>query len=74
MGINRESNLPADLQVGPTSLGMVRVYIATEQVELPLDFDPDEAEEIADELRAAADRARQIARKAGRRRKGDGQR
>jgi hypothetical protein len=74
MGIDRESDQAADLQVGPTSLGMVRVYIETDRVQLPLDFDPDEAEEIADELRAAADRARQIARDAGRRRKGDGQR
>ena len=27
-------------------------------IELPLDFDPDEAEEIAEELMAAAERAR----------------
>ena len=58
MGINRESDVAANLQIGPTSLGMVRLYIETEQFELPLDFDPDEAEEIAEELRAAAGRAR----------------
>ncbi|MFO1520464.1 MAG: DUF6324 family protein [Kiritimatiellia bacterium] len=63
MGINRQSDVGADLQIGPTSLGMVRLYVATDSVELPLDFDPDEAEEIADELRAAAQKAR--AMKAG---------
>ncbi|MFO1143441.1 MAG: DUF6324 family protein [Amaricoccus sp.] len=61
--INRQSDVGADLQIGPTSLGMVRLYVATGSVELPLDFDPDEAEEIADELRAAAQKAR--AMKAG---------
>ena len=60
MGINSESSVAANLQIGPTSLGMVRVYLETEEVQLPLDFDPDEAEEIADELRAAATRARAI--------------
>ena len=58
MGINRESDVAANLQIGPTSLGMVRLYIETDTLELPLDFDPDEAEEIAEELRAAAERAR----------------
>lgn len=58
MGINRESDMAANLQIGPTSLGMVRLYIETEQFELPLDFEPEEAEEIAEELRAAAERAR----------------
>ena len=58
MGINRESDVAANLQIGPTSAGMVRLYIETEQFDLPLDFDPEEAEEIAEELRAAAERAR----------------
>ena len=62
MGINRESDIVANLQIGPTSLGMVRLYIETETVELPLDFEPDEAEEIADELRAAAEKARAAGR------------
>ena len=61
MGINRESDVAANLQIGPTSLGMVRVFIETAQFELPLDFEPDEAEEIAAELRAAAERARAMA-------------
>jgi hypothetical protein len=60
MGINRESEVAANLQIGPTSLGMVRLYIETEEIELPLDFDPDEAEEIAEELRAAAEKARAV--------------
>jgi len=58
MGINRESDVAANLQIGPTSLGMVRLYIETAELELPLDFEPDEADEIAGELHAAADRAR----------------
>ncbi len=60
MGIDKESDVSASLQIGPTSLGMVRLYVETEAMELPLDFDPDEAEEIAEELRAAAARAREI--------------
>lgn len=61
MSINRESDVAANLQIGPTDLGMVRLYVATDTVELPLDFEPEEAEEIAEELRAAAARARAVA-------------
>jgi hypothetical protein len=61
MGIDRESDVAADLRIGPTSLGMVRIYIEGAGLELPLDFEPDEAEEIAEELRSAAERARAIA-------------
>lgn len=64
MTINRESDVAANLQIGPTSLGMVRLYVATETIELPLDFEPEEAEEIAEELRAAAARARAIGEQA----------
>ncbi len=64
MGINRESDVAANLQIGPTTEGMVRLYIETDAIELPLDFEPDEAEEIAEELRAAAERAR-AARRGG---------
>ncbi|RYH12071.1 DUF6324 family protein [Tropicimonas sp. IMCC6043] len=66
MGIDRESDISANLQIGPTTLGMVRIYIEAEGVDLPLDFEPDEAEEIAEELRAAAN----LARKSGKGRKG----
>jgi hypothetical protein len=58
MGIDKESDMAADLQIGPTTLGMVRIYVAGDGIDLPLDFDPDAADEIAEELRAAAERAR----------------
>ena len=61
MGIDKQSDIAADLQIGPTSLGMVRIYIASDGLELPLDFDPEEAEDIAEELLAAAEAARAIA-------------
>ncbi|PWE30525.1 hypothetical protein DDZ14_15325 [Maritimibacter sp. 55A14] len=62
MGIDKESDIAANLQIGPTTLGMVRLYVEAEGLELPLDFDPDEAEEIAEELRAAAASARKLAK------------
>lgn len=58
MGINKQSDIAADIQIGPTSSGMVRIYVEAEGIELPLDFDPEEAEEIAEELLAAAEAAR----------------
>ncbi len=61
MGINDDSDIAANLQIGPTTLGMVRIHVEGGGVSLPLDFEPDEAEEIAEELRAAADAARRIA-------------
>jgi len=61
MGIDKQSDIAANLQIGPTDHGMVRIYVEAEGgIELPLDFDPDEAEEIAEELRAAAEAARAI--------------
>ncbi len=63
MGIDSESDMEANLQIGPTSLGMVRIYVEGSGIELPMDFDPDEAEEIAEEIRAAAARARATASK-----------
>ncbi|MEZ5684758.1 MAG: DUF6324 family protein [Paracoccaceae bacterium] len=60
MGINKESDFAANLQIGPTDHGMVRIYLEGDGVELPLDFDPEEAEEIAEELMAAAEVARQM--------------
>ncbi len=69
MGINTPSEIEANLQVGPTDQGMVRIYLVGNGVDLPLDFDPEEAEEIAEELRAAAAQARKITESAkGRRR------
>ncbi|MHA6266693.1 DUF6324 family protein [uncultured Aliiroseovarius sp.] len=61
MGINDESEIDANLQIGPTSLGMVRLYVEGGGVELPMDFEPEEAEEIAEELRVAAAQARAMA-------------
>ena len=66
MGIDSESDITANLQIGPTSLGMVRIFVEGNGVEIPMDFDPDEAEEIAEEIRAAAGRARAMAMKGGR--------
>ena len=61
MGINSEKDIEANLQIGPTSLGMVRIYVAGEGIDIPMDFEPEEAEEIAEEIRAAAARARAMA-------------
>ena len=58
MGINSESDLEANLQIGPTSEGMVRIFVEGGGVEIPMDFDPEEAIEIAEEIRAAAERAK----------------
>ena len=58
MGINTPSDIEANLQIGPTSEGMVRLFIEGAGVEIPLDFEPDEAIEIAEEIKAAAERAR----------------
>ena len=60
MGINSESEISANLQIGPTDQGMVRIYVEGEGIDLPLDFDPEEATEIAEELLAAAEAARAI--------------
>jgi hypothetical protein len=59
MGINDEKDIEANLQIGPTDRGFVRIFVATEDgVEIPMDFEPDEALEIAEEIRAAAEAAR----------------
>jgi len=61
MGINSETDITANLQIGPTTLGMVRIFIEGDGIDLPMDFDPEEAEEIAEEIRAAAAQARAMA-------------
>ncbi len=66
MGIDSESDIEADLQIGPTSLGMVRIFVSAPGIEIPMDFSPDEALEIAEELRASAERARNQQGKKGR--------
>ncbi len=57
MGINSERDIEANMQIGPTDQGMVRIFIEADGVEIPMDFEPEEAEEIADEIRAAAQAA-----------------
>ena len=54
MGINTERDIEANLQIGPTDQGMVRLFIEADGVEIPMDFSPDEAEDIASEIMAAA--------------------
>lgn len=61
MGINTEREIEANLQIGPTDAGMVRIFVESQGVEVPMDFDPEEAEEIAEEIRAAAAQARAAA-------------
>lgn len=58
MGINTERDIVANLQIGPTDAGMVRLFIEADGVEIPMDFDPEEADDIAEEIRAAAQAAR----------------
>jgi len=65
MGIDKQSDIAANLQIGPTTSGMVRIYVEGEGIELPLDFEPDEALEIAEEIRLAAEKARLMAPKPG---------
>ncbi len=60
-GINAPSDLVADLQIGPTDQGMVRIYVSGSGVDLPMDFAPEEAEDIAAELIASAEAARSAA-------------
>ncbi len=54
MGINTPSEIAAELSIGATDQKMVRLFVATEQQEIPMDFLPEEAEEIAREIMAAA--------------------
>lgn len=58
MGINTERDIEANLQIGPTDQGMVRLFIEAGNLEIPMDFTPEEAEEIAEEIVAAAHGAR----------------
>ncbi len=63
MGINKQSDISANLQIGPTSEGMIRIYIEGDGIDLPMDFDPEEAREIAEEILAAAASAEQLTSK-----------
>ncbi|GGG62730.1 hypothetical protein GCM10011415_06340 [Salipiger pallidus] len=63
MGINTERDVEANLQIGPTDHGMIRLFVTAGDLEIPMDFDPEEAEEIAEELRAAIAVARKNAKR-----------
>ncbi|MEJ6477615.1 MAG: hypothetical protein ACI86S_002546 [Paracoccaceae bacterium] len=60
MGIDTERDIEADMQIGPTDQGMVRIFIKGNGIEIPMDFDPDEAAEIAEEILAASKAARLV--------------
>jgi hypothetical protein len=57
--INKQSDQSASLQIGPTDQGMVRIFVTSDTAEIPMDFSPEEAREIAQELQAAAQSADQ---------------
>ena len=67
MGLNTPSDETADLQVGATDQGMVRLFVSSGSAEVPMDFDPDDAEAIAEELVAAAQAARKMTGKGAKR-------
>ena len=60
MGINDERDIEANLQIGPTDHGMIRLFVTADGLEIPMDFTPDEADEIAEELRVAIATARKV--------------
>ena len=64
MGINTESDIEANPQIGPTDQGMVRIYVFAGQLEIPMDFEPEEAQEIAEEILAAAKAAETLGQNA----------
>jgi len=68
MSINSERDIEANMQIGPTDKGMVRIFVESQGIEVPMDFEPEEAEEIADEIRAAAAQARGMSQKGGKKR------
>lgn len=70
MGINTERDITANLQIGPTDQGMVRLYVEAESAEIPMDFSPEEAEEIAREILAAVQVARTQGSRGGGRSRG----
>ena len=63
MGINKQSDIEANLQIGPTDIGMVRKNFTCGGTEIQMDFDPKEAKEIAKEIKLAAQAARKLLKK-----------
>ena len=60
MGINTEKNIEANMQIGPTDRGMVRIFVSAGDAEIPMDFEVEEANDIAQEIMAAARAAASI--------------
>jgi len=60
MGIDTERDIEANMQIGPTDQGMVRLFVFADGIEIPMDFEPDEARDIAEEIIAAAKGAEAI--------------
>ena len=58
MGINKQTDIEASMQIGPTDQGMVRIFVVAGDTEIPMDFEADEVDDITEELKAAADAAR----------------
>ena len=69
MSIDTERDIEANLQIGPTDQGMVRLFIDAGSIEIPMDFEPEEALEIAEELRAAAQAAQSMGGGKGKKRR-----
>ncbi len=55
MTINKQTEEEGEIQIGVTDQGLVRIYVRSKNVDLPMDFTSDEAEEIAAEIQAAAE-------------------
>ena len=57
-GIKKESDNVADIQIGPTNKGMVRIFVSSDKIEIPMDFSPEEAINIAEEIKVSAETAK----------------
>lgn len=61
MSINTQSDIVADLQIGATDQGMVRLFVIANdgqgEIEIPMDFAPEDAQEILEELSIAIKQA-----------------
>ncbi len=68
LGINTERDIEANMQIGPTDAGMVRIFVESQGIEVPMDFEPEEAEEIAEEIRSAIAQARAVQQKSQKKR------
>ena len=49
-----------DASFGPLVRGIVSDFLDADGIEIPMDFDPEEADEIAEEIKAAAQAARAV--------------